>query len=424
MPPSPESNCLWWAAPRAEIATASALPDRADVVVVGGGYTGLSAARAIAKSGATVAVLERETIGWGASSRNGGMVLPGYKADLPVLVRRLGLERTRTLFHDSLEAIGFVESLVREEQIECGWARTGHVTLAAKPSHLAGLGASQRLLEREFGYASELIGPERIAGEIGSTRYHGGLLDPLAGAVQPAAYVAGLAAAAVRHGAMLLERTGVSAIRRVGGGFRLQTSRGPVDADAVLIATNGYTGRLLPWLARRVVPVGSYIIATEPLAPDVAQGLIPRGRMLSDTKNLLYYFRLSPDGRLVFGGRAAFSPTAQAASREILRRGMVEVYPELANVRVDFAWGGTLGFTLDQMPHAGQHAGITYALGYGGHGVACASWLGDRVGRAMLGRAEWPALSAIPFRAVPFYEGWPWFLPFAGAYYGLKDRLS
>lgn len=424
MPPSPESNCLWWAAPRATIATASALPDRVDVVVVGGGYTGLSAARAVAKSGATVLVLERETIGWGASSRNGGMVLPGYKTDLPVLVRRLGLERTRTLFHDSLEAIGFVESLIREEGIECGWARTGHVTLAAKPAHLAGLEASQRMLERDFGYASELLGPERIGVEIGSTRYHGGLLDPLAGAVQPAAYVAGLADAAVRHGALLVEHTAVAAIGRAGGGFRLQTSRGPVDAGAVLIATNGYTGRLLPWLARRVVPVGSYIIATEPLAPDVARRLIPRGRMLSDTKNLLYYFRLSADGRLVFGGRAAFSPTALAASREILRQGLIEVYPELSRTRVDFAWGGALGFTFDQMPHAGQHAGITYALGYGGHGVACASWLGDRVARAMLGKAAWPALSAIPFRAVPFYEGWPWFLPFAGAYYGLKDRLT
>ncbi len=417
-------GCLWWDNLPPVAVRCPDLPSRTDVAVIGAGYTGLSAARAIAKSGATVLVLERETIGWGASGRNGGMVLPGYKTDLPVLVRRLGLERARRLFRDSVEAISFVESLVQEEQIACGWARTGHVTLAAKPSHMAGLEASQRMLERDFSYASELIGSDRIGAEIGSRRYHGGLLDPLAGAVQPAAYVAGLAAAAVRAGAMLVERTTVDAISRASGGFRLQTSRGPVEAGAVLVATNGYTGRLLPWLARRVVPVGSYIIATEPLAPDVVRRLIPRGRMLSDTKNLLYYFRLSADGRLVFGGRAAFSPTALDASREILRRGMLEVYPELTDVRVDFSWGGTLGFTLDQMPHAGQHRGIAYALGYGGHGVAYASWLGDRVGRALLGQAEWPALSGIPFRAVPLYEGWPWFLPLAGAYYGLKDRLT
>jgi glycine/D-amino acid oxidase-like deaminating enzyme len=424
MAAAPEPDCLWWAGPRAAVPTAEALPARADVAIVGGGYTGLAAARAIAKSGASVVVLERNTIGWGASSRNGGMVLPGYKTDLPVLVRRLGLERTRVLFRDTLEAIGFVESLIGEEGIACGWARTGHVTLAAKPSHMAGLEESQRLLERDFGYASELIGTERIGEEIGSRRYHGGLLDPLAGAVQPAAYVAGLAAAAARHGAVLVERASVAAISRAGGGFRVQCSRGAVDAGAVLLATNGYTDRLLPWLARRVVPVGSYIIATEPLAPELLRRLIPRGRMLSDTKNLLYYFRLSGEGRLVFGGRAAFSPAALEASREILRRGMIEVYPELENTRVDFAWGGTLGFTLDQMPHAGQHDGIAYALGYGGHGVAYASWLGDRIGRAMQGRAEWPALSAIPFRAIPLYEGWPWFLPLAGAYYRTKDYLA
>ena len=194
--------------------------------------------------------------------------------------------------------------------------------------------------------------------------------------------------------------------------------------DEVLVATNGYTGRLFPWLARRVVPVGSYVIATERLAVETQRRLIPRGRMLSDTKNLLYYFRLSPDGRLVFGGRAAFVPTALERSREILRKGMIEVFPELAATRIEFAWGGTLGFTLDQMPHAGRRGGVSFALGYGGHGVALASWLGDRVGQALAGAAAWPILSEIPFRAIPFYEGRPWFLPLAGAYYGFRDRLS
>lgn len=422
--PAADGDCLWQRGISPPGSARVELPVTTDIAIIGGGYTGLSAARAIAKCGATALVLERETIGWGASSRNGGMVLPGYKTDLPVLVRRFGLERTRALFRDSLDAIAFVESLVREERIECGWARTGHVTLAAKPGHLAGLAASQRMLDRDFGYPSGLITPARIGEEIGSTRYHGGLLDPLAGSLQPAEYVAGLAAAAARAGATLADHTTVGAIERVATGFRLRTSRGAVDAGGVLVATNGYTGRLLPWLSRRVVPVGSYIIATEPLAPELRRRLIPRGRMLSDTKHLLYYFRLSADGRMVFGGRPAFSPAARADTREILRRGMIEVYPELAAARVDFAWSGTLGFALDQMPHAGQHRGIAYALGYAGHGVAYASWLGDRVGRAMLGQSEWPAISTIPFRAVPLYEGWPWFLPLAGAYYGLKDRWS
>jgi glycine/D-amino acid oxidase-like deaminating enzyme len=394
-----------------------------DVAVVGGGYTGLAAARALAKGGASVAVLEAETIGWGASSRNGGMVLPGYKAELATLLRLYGRERARALFDDSLAAIGFVETLVRDEAIDCDWRRAGHLTLAARASHLSALEREQALLSREYGYQTELRGPERLGEEIDSKRYHGGLLDPRAGTVQPARYLVGLAQAAARSGALLVEHTAVRGVLRKGSRFEVATDRGRVDAGGVLIATNGYTGRLLPWLARRVVPVGSHIIATEPLPAELQRRLIPRGRMLSDTKNLLYYFRLSPDGRMVFGGRAAFVPTAIERSREILRRGMIEVFPQLADTAIEFAWGGTLGFTLDQMPHAGRRDGVAYALGYGGHGVALASWLGDRIGTAM-GGGPWPGLAAIPFPAVPLYWGRPWFLPLAGAYYGLKDRIG
>jgi glycine/D-amino acid oxidase-like deaminating enzyme len=262
-----------------------------------------------------------------------------------------------------------------------------------------------------------------VGEEIGSHRYHGGLLDPAAGSLQPAQYVVGLAHAASRAGAALHSGMPVTAIARSGAGYEVTVDGGVTRTGAVLVATNGYTDRLWPWLQRRVVPVGSYIIATEPLAPELQQRLIPRRRMLSDTKNLLYYFRLSDDGRMVFGGRAAFVPTAVAKSRRILQLGMGEVFPELAGTPIEFAWGGTLGFTLDQMPHAGVHDGIAYALGYGGHGVAFGSWLGDRVGRALVGEAEWPALGTLPFRPVPLYGGTPWFLPLAGAYYGLMDRL-
>jgi glycine/D-amino acid oxidase-like deaminating enzyme len=422
---SPEdlAASLWWAGLQPPDISPALLPPRADVAVIGGGYTGLAAARALARRGTEVVVLERETIGCGASGRNGGMVLPGYKAEAGDLIRRLGLARARALFEDSLAAVGFVESLVREEGIACSWRRTGHVTLAARPSHLHALEETGSLLAGKFGYHTELLGPERLGEEIGSARYHGGLLDPAAGSVQPVEFLLGLAAAAVKAGVLVRERTDVRRIRRAARGVRLDTSRGPLEVDEVLVATNGYTGRLFPWLARRVVPVGSYVIATEPLAVETQRRLIPRGRMLSDTKNLLYYFRLSPDGRLVFGGRAAFVPTALERSRDILRQGMIEVFPELAAARIEFAWGGTLGFTLDQMPHAGRRDGVSFALGYGGHGVALASWLGDQVGQALAGAAAWPILSEIPFRAIPFYEGRPWFLPLAGAYYGLRDRL-
>jgi len=411
-----------WTADLPEISGAAELPSRADVAIIGGGYAGLCAARALAQAGARVVVLERDRFGGeGASSRNGGFVLPGFKAELPDLIRRRGLARAQELYAESVAAVDFVERVVREEGIACDWARAGHVTLAAKPGHLRGLGETQELLARDFGTETRLIEPQDLGSEIGSRRYAGGLLDPAAGSLQPARYLQGLASSAERAGATLVAGTGVSRVRRSGTLFRLKSSRGPLEAGDVLVATNGLTGALDRWLARRIVPVGSYLLATAPLEPALARRLIPRGRVLSDTKNLLYYFRLSPDGRMVFGGRAAFSPRPLPLNLAALRRGMLEVFPELATVPVEYGWGGTLGFTLDQMPHAGRHDGMGYALGFGGHGVALASWLGDRVARAMAGRASWPAIAAGRFPAVPLYRGDPWFLPLAGAYYRWLD---
>lgn len=422
--PVTADRCLWWdTAARVPLPRAD-LPDRADVAVIGGGYTGLAAARALAHAGASVIVLEHEQIGWGASSRNGGMVLPGFKAELADLVTRLGLPRARVLFRESLEAVSFVEALVREERIACDWRRSGHVTLAAKPEHLRGLEATQRLLDRDFGCQTQLLDAGGVRTEVGSACYHGALIDPAAVSLQPAAFVAGLGAAARRAGATLCEGTEVQEIARTRAGCRLTTSRGELAANEVVIATNGYTGRLLPWLRRRVVPIGSYIIATERLDPVMQRRLIPWGRTLSDTWNLLHYFRLSPDGRLVFGGRAAFVPAALGRSVAILHREMLEIFPDLASTRIDYAWGGTLGFTRDHLPHAGRHDGIAYALGYCGHGVAYATWLGDRVGSALAGKGDWPELADAPFRLIPFNWGRPWFLPLVGAYYGLKDRWT
>jgi glycine/D-amino acid oxidase-like deaminating enzyme len=400
------------------------LPERVDVVIVGGGYTGLSAARTLATHGASVIVLERETFGWGASGRNGGFVLPGFKADIPVLVRRLGLATTRRLFEESIAAIGFLESLVTAEAISCDFHRPGYLTLAARPGHLPDLEATSRLMRREFGYETTLLSATELAQELGSRRYHGAVLEPAAGALQPAAYVVGLAAAAERAGALLQDHTAVMRVARVPGGFRVETSSGTLATRDVLIATNGYGIGLHPGLARRLVPVGSYIIATPPLEPSLAQQLIPRGRVLSDTKPLLYYFRLSPDRRLVFGGRAAFVSEQTGRAAAELRRGMLEVFPDLAETKVEFAWGGTLGMTLDYLPHIGRMDGVAYAMGYCGHGVALATWLGHRAGLALANVEPWPALAEVAFPRIPFYRGDPWFLPLAGMWYRMRDWVG
>lgn len=405
------------------ITSLSEPPERVDVAIVGGGYTGMSAARTLASLGVDTVVLERETLGWGASSRNGGFVLPGYKAEVAALARRFGLERARALWRFSLDAVDFVERVIAQEHIDCDFRRCGHVALAARHSHLKELEKEGLLLQERFGHDTVLLDRAQLREDIGSSRYYGGLLDPAAGGLQPAAYFAGLARAAVRAGAKTVERCEVKGIRRRGDGFELDTPRGPVLSREVLVATNGYGGCVLPELARRVIPVGSFIIATVPLGEELALRLVPRGRVLSDTKNLLYYFRVWKR-RLVFGGRASFAADAERRSRNILRQGIEEVYPEIAHVPIEYSWGGQLGFALDYLPHAGTFDGVHYALAYCGHGVALSSYLGHRMGELLAGKGERPPLWGLSFSAVPLYRGRPWFLRFAGAYFSFRDWIG
>jgi glycine/D-amino acid oxidase-like deaminating enzyme len=419
-------RCLWadTASQPHRPATPPPLPDSTDVAVIGAGYTGLSAARTLAGQGARVVVLERHGVGWGASGRNGGFVLPGFKADLEPIAQRDGVDRARELFELSLEAIGFLEQLIASEAIACDYVRGGSITLAAKPGHLRVLDRTQRFLRNQFGHATELVGVEWLRQEIGSTRYHGGLLDPRAAALHPLRYCQGLASAAERAGARLVVGTDVRRIRRGSNGFELETSRGRVSAREVVVATDGYSGDAFPPLRDRIVPVGSYLIATAPIDPARGVHLARHDRVLFDTKHLLYYFRFSPDDRVVFGGRASFTPLAMTRYVERLKAGLLEVFPGLSGVSVEYAWGGAVGFTLDQLPHAGRIDGIHYAAGYGGHGVALATYLGARVGEALAGGRPLPRVGGPTFRSIPLYRGRPWFLPLVGAYYGVRDGVS
>ena len=413
-------RCLWDEGLPAPPPAAS-LPSRADVAVVGAGYTGLSAALALARHGASVVVLERYRAGWGASGRNGGFVLPGYKPDPVDLLRRCGLDRTRALLAATHEAIEGLEALIAREALDCGYARRGWITLAAKPGHMRGLEETCRDLRRLLGHETTLLGASELRQEIGSERYHGGLLEPLAGSLHPGRYCAGLAGAAVRAGAVLVEGVEVLGVARDVGGATVATAGGPLRASEVLVATNGYTGPAFPALRRRVVPVGSYVVATVPLGARAAE-VLPRARVMSDTWNLLHYFRLSDDGRLVFGGRASFTPTTVRQSARILEADLRTLFPQLATVPLAYAWSGSLGVARDRMPHAGRVDGVHYALAYAGHGVALATWLGARMGDALAGRGTIPTLAG-ELPAIPFYRGNPWFLPAVGGYYRMMDRI-
>jgi len=406
------------------------LPSKVDVAILGAGFTGLSAARVLAKHGAKVAVLEANTIGWGASSRNGGMVLTGLKLDPHTLANRYGMEPTRQMYADSLASIDLVETIVREENIECDFARCGHLEVACKQSHFDSYARSAEYIAKEFKHEVSIIPRDELSSEIGSSIYFGGLVDPTSAGVHPARYVAGLAVAAMRAGAAVHENTRALKIARVTNTeFQISTNRGNLIARDVLIATSGYTSSVTSALQRKVIPIGSFIVATRRLSDSLCLELSPRNRMIYDSKYYLHYYRLTPDHRMLFGGRAAFFPETKSTvekSAQILRQDMVEIFPQLRETEIEFAWGGTLDFCFDTMPHAGESGGIHYALGYAGHGVAMATYLGAKLAEKIAGASGQVPFSGIPFPGAPLglYNGKPWFLPFAGAYYKVLDWIS
>jgi len=410
-------------------ASLTPLPEKVEVAIIGGGYTGLSAARTLAKSGVKVAVLEANTIGWGASSRHGGMVLTGLKPGMQSVIKKYGRDIAKRLFKCSLDSIDTVEQIVGEENIDCGFARCGHLLAANKPKHYEALKAEVEFMDREFNHKVRLISRAEQGSEIGSAVYHGALLDECSGGLNPAQYVTGLASAAERAGATLHMRARVIRLGRRERRFLLETERGSLSAESVFVATSGYTGNVTKKLQRKIIPIGSYIIATEKLSDDLVKELIPGDRMVFDYRHYLNYFRLW-DNRLIFGGRAAFFPETSRTiqrSADILRREMIQVYPQLKDAKVEYVWGGTLDFAFDMMTHVGQADGIYYSLGYAGHGVAMATYLGQTVAEAMMkGDIREHPFASFSFPGAPLglYDGFPWFLPFAGAWHKILDWVE
>ena len=405
------------------------IPQKADTAIIGGGYTGLSAAITLAKRGVNVVLLEAETVGWGASSRNGGMTLTGLKVPMQTIIKKYGRELAKELFQASIDSVNTVEEIVKQEGINCGFARTGHLLAANKPKHYEALKDEVDFMAKEFGHKVHLVPPKDLHSEIGSTVYHGALVDEVSAGLNPAQFVAGLANAAEKAGAMLCARARVTKIQRSRNRFLIETERGSLTAESVFVATSGYTGNVTKKLQKKIIPVGSFIIATERLSDDLAHQLSPKNRMIFDYKHYLNYFRLW-DNRMIFGGRAAFFPENKntiAQSGEILRREMIQVYPQLKDVKVEFIWGGTLDFAFDMMTHAGEMDGIYYSLGYAGHGVAMGTHLGKTVAESMLnGNIKDHPFARFKFPDAPLglYDGRPWFLPFAGLWHKILDFVE
>ncbi|WP_042567449.1 NAD(P)/FAD-dependent oxidoreductase, partial [Ralstonia solanacearum] len=368
-----------------------------------------------------------------ASGRNGGHVNNGLAVDYAELAAKVGVERARNWYRAYDDAVDTVQRIVRDEAIACDFLRNGKLKLATKAHQLDALRRSaDRLIADGVDIDVEILDAARVRAEVQSERFHGGLLYKRSGHMHMGRFAQGLALAAQRRGAQIHTGTCVQRIEHVQGQVhRLHTARGTVQAGQVLLATGasrhgGYGS--FGWLRRRIVPIGSFIVTTEPLGAERADALLAGRRTYVTVANIHHYFRLTPDHRLVFGGRARFavsSPQQDAASGEILRAGLAETFPQLGEVRLDYCWGGLVDMTQDRLPHAGERDGLFYSMGYSGHGTQMSVHMGERMAAVMAGDAAanpWRDRDA--WRAIPGHLGPPWFLPAVGMYYQLKDRFT
>jgi glycine/D-amino acid oxidase-like deaminating enzyme len=384
----------------------------------------LSAALALGKRGASVTVVDAGRVGGGASGRNGGQVNTGVAQDFVALAAQLGIERASACYRAFADAVDTVERLIREEQIDCDYLASGKLKLASKPHHLAHLEKTADLIRRTVDTDIELIDGDRIRSEVQSDSFHGGLLQRHGGQMHMGKFTVGLAEAAVRRGAKLYENAAVTSIVKDGGAHRVVTTRGEVRAKQVLIATGPSRHGPFGWYRRRLAPVGSFIVVTEPLPPELLAKVLPNRRAYTTTRLMHNYFRVTPDSRLLFGGRARFTASerpSDAKSGRILQQGLAAMFPMLASARIDYCWGGLVDMSVDRLPHAGQHDGIYFSMGYSGHGTQMSTHMGQVMADVMDGREDRNPWGESEWAAIPGHTGKPWFLPLVGTYYRIKD---
>jgi glycine/D-amino acid oxidase-like deaminating enzyme len=413
----------WWErVPRPEPASI-AWPAAVDVLVIGSGYTGLHAALQTARAGRHTLVVDAEDLGYGCSTRNGGQVSTSIKPGFALLARRHGEERAREILQEGRRSLSWLGEFIAGEGIDCDHGEVGRFHAAHNARQFEQLAHAAAHQPRGLEVPTEVVPRAEQQRELGTDAYWGGVVYTRHASLDPARYHQGLLERVRAAGALLAPRCPATRIERDRNGFIVHSARGPVRARDVVVATNGYSGTLTPWLRRRVIPIGSYIIATEPLPTELMRRLMPRNRIVSDTRKVVYYYRASPDQRrIIFGGRVSTDETDPRISGPLLHADLVALFPELRSVRISHSWCGFVAYTFDELMHIGRHEGIHYAMGYCGSGVGMGSYLGMRLGQQVLGLAEGrTAFDGLAFQTRPLYTGRPWFLAPSIRYYRWRD---
>jgi gamma-glutamylputrescine oxidase len=397
----------------------------ADVAVIGGGYTGLSAALNLAERGYNVALIEQARIGWGASGRNGGQINTGLRKGPIELIARYGRDRAKALFALAEEGRAIIRERVARHRIRCD-LKANTLLVAHRPREAAWMRAEVAALEREFGYRKARFVPrEELDEHVGSDIFHAGIADYGGGHLHPLNYALGLAQAATEAGAQLYERTHAFAVEEKDGDVIVSTDKGRIKAAYAVIACDAYLGELEPRIAPRIMPVANFLIATEPLGEAEAQALIPNDACVCDTRFVVNYFRLSGDRRMIWGGGEKYTPAPPPDIAAFVRPHMARVFPGLAGKTIEYAWSGMVGITRNRLPNLGRLGNVFYAQGYSGQGVAIAGIAGKLIAEALSGTAErFDVFASLPHRSFPGGTALRQpLLVLAMLWYAMRDRL-